>query len=101
MNGSGLSNRMVKRVKFQKELPGLEAPPWPGELGQKIFENVSQQGWALWKEHAKMVLNEFRIAPWTKEGIEIMQDQTENFFSAKAPPFRPTTFLPRAARRGK
>ena len=34
----------------------------------------------MWKEHAKMVLNEFRIAPWTKEGIEIMQDQTEKFF---------------------
>ncbi len=80
MNGSGSSNRMVKCVKLQRELPGLEAPPWPGELGQKIFENVSQQGWALWKEHAKMVLNEFRIAPWTKEGIEIMQDQTEKFF---------------------
>ncbi len=71
---------MVKCVKLQRDLPGLEAPPWSGELGQKILENVSQQGWALWKEHAKMVLNEFRIAPWTKEGIEIMQDQTEKFF---------------------
>ena len=89
MNGSGSSNRMVKRVKFQKGLPGLEAPPWPGELGQKIFENVYQQGWALWKEHAKMVLNEFRIAPWTKEGIEIMQDQMEKFFFGEGPALPP------------
>ena len=80
MGGSGSSNRMVKCVKFQKELPGLDAPPWPGELGQKVFENVSQQAWELWKDHAKMVLNEFRIAPWTKEGQEIMQDQMEKFF---------------------
>ena len=32
---------MVFCVKFQKELPGLDAPPWPGELGQRIYENVS------------------------------------------------------------
>ena len=39
------SGRTVKCVKFQKELPGLDAPPWPGEIGQRVFENVSAQAW--------------------------------------------------------
>jgi len=39
--------RMVKCVKFGKELPGLETPPFKGELGARIYENVSQQGWEL------------------------------------------------------
>lgn len=77
---SSSGKRMVKCVKFQRELPGLDAPPWAGELGQRIFENVSEQAWGLWKEHAKMLLNEFRLAPWTKEAQEIIQDQLEKFF---------------------
>ena len=45
-------------VKFQKDLPGLDAPPWPGELGQRVFENVSAQAWKLWEERMKMILND-------------------------------------------
>src|SRR5437867_9651565 len=48
------SGRMVQCVKFQKELPGLDAPPWPGELGQRIYEGVSAQAWKLWEERMKM-----------------------------------------------
>ncbi|MBI4461954.1 MAG: oxidative damage protection protein [Acidobacteria bacterium] len=74
------TKRMVKCVKFQQELPGLDEPPWPGQLGQRIYENVSRQAWELWKEHLKMILNEFRLAPWTKEAQEIIEQQMENFF---------------------
>ena len=50
-------------AKFQKELPGLDSPPWPGELGQRIFENVSKDAWKLWEERMKMILNEYRLMP--------------------------------------
>ena len=40
-----MSQRMVKCVKLGKELPGLEEPPWSGELGQRIYDNVSQEAW--------------------------------------------------------
>jgi Fe-S cluster biosynthesis and repair protein YggX len=83
-NGGGgvgdMSGRTVFCVKFQKELPGLDAPPWPGELGQRIFENVSAQAWMLWEERQKMILNEYRIMPWQKEGQEIIRQQLEEFF---------------------
>lgn len=77
---STAGKRMVKCVKFQRELPGLDEPPWPGELGQRVYENVSKDAWELWKEHLKMLLNEFRLAPWTKEAQEIIEQQMKDFF---------------------
>jgi Fe-S cluster biosynthesis and repair protein YggX len=78
-----MAERMVKCVKFGKELPGLEEPPWSGELGQRIYENVSQQAWDLWAEHLKMILNEYRLNPATREAQEIIEKQMENFFFGK------------------
>lgn len=81
--------RMVKCVKFGRELPGLEEVPWPGELGKRIYENVSQAAWDMWKEHVKMLINEFRLMPWTKESQDIIAEQMEKFFfgeGAQLPP---------------
>ena len=66
------SGRKVMCVKFQKELPGLDSPPWPGELGQRIFDNVSKDAWKLWEERMKMILNEYRLMPWQKEAQELV-----------------------------
>ena len=74
------SGRMVMCTKFQKELPGLDAPPWPGELGQRIYENVSAQAWKLWEERMKMILNEYRLMPWQKEAQELIAKHMEDFF---------------------
>src|SRR6266404_4813992 len=52
--------RMVHCVKFGRDLPGLDRPPWKGELGKRVFENVSKDAWKLWIEHSKMVMNEYR-----------------------------------------
>ena len=48
-------------MKFQRELPGLEAPPWPGQLGQRVYNNVSAEAWRQWEERMKMILNEYRL----------------------------------------
>ena len=50
-------------VKFQRELPGLDEPPFDNELGQRIYEQVSRDAWALWMKHCKMILNEYETAP--------------------------------------
>ena len=65
------TGRTVKCVKFQKELPGLDDPPWPGELGQRIYENVSADAWQLWEERMKMLLNEYRLMPWQQEARQM------------------------------
>ena len=82
-------SRTVTCVKLKKDLPGLEAPPWPGELGQRIFEQVSAQAWKMWEERQKMILNEYRLLPWQKEAQELIARQLEEFLfndSAALPP---------------
>jgi Fe-S cluster biosynthesis and repair protein YggX len=77
---SPAARRVVHCVKLQKDLPGLDAPPWPGELGQKIYDNVSAQAWKLWEDRQKMILNEYRLLPWQKEAQELIARQLEEFF---------------------
>ncbi|MCC7177667.1 MAG: oxidative damage protection protein [Acidobacteria bacterium] len=74
------SGRKVFCVKFQKEMPGLDYAPWPGELGQRIYENVSAQAWRLWEDRQKMILNEYRLMPWQKEAQELIRTQLEEYF---------------------
>src|SRR4029077_2238716 len=74
------SGRKVMCVKFQKELAGLDTPPWPGELGQRIYENVSKDAWKLWEERMKMILNEYRLMPWQKEAQDLVAKHMEDFF---------------------
>ncbi|PYV18948.1 MAG: oxidative damage protection protein [Acidobacteria bacterium] len=84
-----MAERLVKCVKFGKELPGLEEPPWEGDLGKRIYENVSQEAWKLWLEHLKMLINEYRLNPATAEAQKLIADQMEQFFfgeGAKLPP---------------
>lgn len=72
--------RTVFCVKFQRQMPGLDAPPWPGELGQRIYEHVSAQAWKMWEDRMKMILNEYRLMPWQKEAQDLMARFMEEFF---------------------
>ncbi len=72
--------RKVFCHKFQKEMPGLDAPPWPGELGQRIYENISAEAWKMWEERMKMILNEYRLMPWQKEAQQLVTKHMEDFF---------------------
>lgn len=87
------SGRTVFCVKLQKELPGLPSQPWPGELGLRVFENVSAEAWKLWEERMKMILNEYRLMPFQKEAQEIVAKHMEDFFfgegSALPPDYKP------------
>ena len=73
-------SRTVKCVKLGKELPGLDAAPWPGELGQRVFDNVSAEAWKMWEERMKMILNEYRLLPFQKEAQDLVAKQMEEFF---------------------
>lgn len=89
-----MSGRTVFCIKMKQELPGLEAAPWPGALGERIFREVSAEAWKQWEERQKMILNEYRIMPWQKEGQELIRTHLEQFFfgeSAALPPgYTPT-----------
>ena len=93
----GSGGRTVFCVKFQKQLPGLAAPPWPGELGQRVYENVSADAWKLWEERMKMILNEYRLMPWQKEGQELIKKQMEDFFFGEGAAL-PPGYVPQQAK---
>ncbi len=71
--------RMVLCAKYKAQMEGLEEPPFDNELGNKIYENVSKQAWGEWAEHQKMLLNEYRLQPWTREAQEFLVEQMDKF----------------------
>jgi Fe-S cluster biosynthesis and repair protein YggX len=76
----GQDVRMVKCVKFGREMPGLDRVPWRGEIGQRVYDNVSKEAWRMWVEHSKMLMNEYRLNPLDPNSLKIMEDQMREFF---------------------
>lgn len=72
--------RMVNCVKLGKEAEGLERPPYPGEMGQKILENVSKEAWQMWLSHQTMLINENRLTPIDPQHRAFLEREMEKFF---------------------
>jgi Fe-S cluster biosynthesis and repair protein YggX len=72
--------RMVQCVKLDKEAEGLDMPPYPGELGKRIYENVSKEAWQKWLGQQTMLINEYRLSPMNPEHRKMLEDQMEKFF---------------------
>ena len=88
-----MTQRIVHCVKLKKDLPGLESPPIPGAVGQKVFEQVSAEAWKLFEEHFIMVTNEYRLDLMDESTNRIFFDQIEQFlFEDTARP--PSGFVP-------
>ena len=85
--------RIVNCIKLGHEAEGLEKPPLKGELGQKIFENISAQAWKGWLEHSKMLINEYRLDLVSESGQKIWFTELEKYFwgegSKKPEQFKP------------
>ena len=71
--------RMVMCAKLKRELPGLEKPPIPGELGQRIFEHISQQAWEMWQEQSRLLINHYGLNLADPDARQIMRQQMEEF----------------------
>ena len=72
--------RMVHCVKLGKEAEGLERPPIKGELGQRIFDQVSKEAWQQWVAHSTMIVNEYRLEAGTPEALRVWIAELEKFF---------------------
>lgn len=72
--------RMVDCVKLGRRLPGLPRPPFPGELGQRIYEHVSAEGYALWQPQMTILINHYGLNPADPETRQILREQMEEFF---------------------
>jgi len=65
---------------FKKELEGLDRPPYPGEIGQRIYNSVSKQAWQMWIEHQTMLINENKLSMVNPESRKYLQEEMIKFF---------------------
>lgn len=84
--------RQVNCVLLRIEADGLDYVPYPGELGKRIYENVSKQAWQQWLARQTMLINEYRLSPIEPKARQFLATEMEKFFfgdgSAPPPDFR-------------
>jgi Fe-S cluster biosynthesis and repair protein YggX len=72
--------RTVHCIKLQREADGLDFPPYPGDLGKRLWENVSKEAWAGWLKHQTMLVNENRLNLADPRARKYLATQMENYF---------------------
>ncbi len=72
-------SRMVFCQVLKSEAEGLDSPPYPGELGQQIFENVSKQGWQQWLERLTIIINENRLNTADPGSLDLIEKHMTGF----------------------
>lgn len=72
--------RMVHCIKLNKEAEGLDFPPYPGELGKRLFDQVSKEAWQGWIKHQTMLVNENRLNLADVRARKYLATQMENYF---------------------
>ena len=85
--------RMVKCVLLGVEAEGMDYAPYPGALGQRVFEQVSKQAWQQWVTHQTMLINENRLTPIEPAARKFLEDEMEKFFFSGGSD-RPEQFVP-------
>ncbi len=73
-------SRMINCVKLGREAEGLDFAPMPGELGKKIYENVSKEAWQGWVKHQTMLINENRLNLADSRARQYLAQQLQNYF---------------------
>jgi Fe-S cluster biosynthesis and repair protein YggX len=71
---------MINCVKLGKAAEGLAAPPYPGDLGKRIYTSVSKQAWQMWLQHQTMLINEYRLTPIEPKARKFLEEEMEKFF---------------------
>jgi len=72
--------RLVQCAKLGREAEGLDYPTYPGDLGKRIFENVSKEAWKMWLNQQTMLMNEYRLNPMDPKARKFLRDEMEKFF---------------------
>ena len=87
--------RMVKCVKLGRELPGLDTPPFPGKLGERIYNEVSQQAWNMWPQQSTLIINHYGLNLADPQAQKLLMQQMEEFFFGEGAQM-PEGWLPQA-----
>lgn len=71
--------RLIHCAKLNKEAEGLSQPPLPGELGVKVYEQISKEAWQLWLAHQTMLINEYRLSMIDPKARTFLMQELEKF----------------------
>lgn len=80
-----MAQHMVNCVKLGRELPGLEKPPFPGELGQRIYDNVSAEAWRQWQSQLTILINHYGLNLLDPATRTMLDEQMDEFFFGVQP----------------
>ena len=72
-------SRTVHCVKLGREAAGLDYPPYPGELGKRVYEHISKEAWQQWVRQQTMLINEYRLTPVDPKARKFLEEQMERF----------------------
>ena len=73
-------SRQVRCALLKIETDGLDYVPYPGELGKRVYENISKQAWQQWIAHQTMLINEYRLTPFEPKARKFLEAEMEKFF---------------------
>ena len=73
-------SRNVQCAVLKREAEGLDRLPYPGPLGQRIYEQVSKEAWSQWVKHQVMLINEYRLSPVDPKARKFLEGEMEKFF---------------------
>ncbi len=85
--------RTVNCHYLKQDAEGLDFPPYPGELGQKIFTNISKQAWQKWLNHQTMLINEYRLSMIDPQAREFLTQEMQKFLFGEGSE-KPTGYHP-------
>ena len=86
-------SRTVHCLKLGKEAEGLDFQTWPGDLGKKVFDNISKEAWEMWVNHQTMLINEYRLNPMDPQAKELITNEMEKFLFGDGAD-KPADFVP-------
>jgi Fe-S cluster biosynthesis and repair protein YggX len=85
--------RMIQCVVLQREAEGLDRPPYPGDLGKRVYEQVSKEAWQSWLAHQTMLMNEYRLSMIDPKARQFLLKEMDKFlFSGGAA--KPEGYVP-------
>jgi len=89
-----MTDRIVHCKKLDKDLPGLERPPFKNELGKMIYENISKEAWNGWKQDSVKFINTYRVDLASPEGQKFMFKQCAIYFGFEEGDLAQTAYTP-------
>jgi Fe-S cluster biosynthesis and repair protein YggX len=73
-------SRQIYCSKLHLNEEGMDAPPFPGDLGQRVFNEISKKAWKMWLEHQTMLINEYRLSLIDPKARDFLREEMEKYF---------------------